>query len=136
MAEINIDRLIGYEIWKIRTGNIDENTNPTLLADVLEYFDEDLWIKTNPKKCNPVYNKMFGRFNKGKIRKIIDKKLKITDVAISYSLKVRGNKCVCPFHEDKDPSLILNDNQNTFHCFGCHIKGDIVEFIRRLEELR
>jgi len=136
MAEINVDRIIGYEIWKIRTGNIDENTNPTLLADVLESFDEDLWIEARynkPLTANPTYSKFLGR---GKIRKIIDKKLNITDVAIHYKLKVHGCRCVCPFHQDKDPSLILNNKLNTFHCFGCHAKGDIVEFIRRLEELK
>jgi len=71
---------------------------------------------------------------KGKYRSLIDSSLKISDVAKKYGLKVEGNKAVCPFHDDKDPSLSLSDQKNVFYCFGCQTKGDIVEFIRRLEE--
>lgn len=71
---------------------------------------------------------------KGKVRKIIDKHLKITDVAKKYGLKIKGNMSECPFHADKNPSLSFNDDKNVFHCFGCGAKGDIIEFIRKMEE--
>ena len=70
---------------------------------------------------------------KSRLKTLINENLKITDVAKDYGLKVRGFKAVCPFHNDTDPSLSLNDELNVFNCFGCSAKGDIIEFIRRLD---
>ena len=35
---------------------------------------------------------------------------------------------VCPFHEDHDPSLSIDDKEGLFNCFGCNAAGDIYEF--------
>jgi DNA primase len=37
-------------------------------------------------------------------------------------------KAQCPFHEDTDPSLAINNNKGLFHCFGCKAEGDIFKF--------
>ena len=71
---------------------------------------------------------------KGNLRKAIDSKLKIIDVAKKYGLKIEGTKCICPFHNDSKPSLSLSNDKNCFYCFGCNVSGDIIEFVRRLEE--
>ena len=83
-----------------------------------------------PKKKKSVIKINLQR---SRIRKLIDENLKITDVAKSYGIKVKGKKAICPFHDDKDPSLSLSDEKNVFNCFGCKAKGDIIEFIRRCE---
>jgi len=73
--------------------------------------------------------------DRGKVRKIIDSKLKISEVIKFYGLKIhKGNKIICPFHNDTDPSLSFSDDKNCFYCFGCNAKGDIIELVRRLEE--
>ena len=43
----------------------------------------------------------------------------------------------CVFHNDKTPSLRLSDkgNRAIYHCFGCGEKGDILNFICRMENL-
>lgn len=69
-----------------------------------------------------------------KIKKMIDDKIKITDVAKSYGLEIKKGKALCPFHNDKDPSLGFSDEKNIFHCFGCNIKGDIIKFIGLMED--
>lgn len=66
----------------------------------------------------------------------IKNQIKITDIAKKYGLKVKGNKAVCPFHNDKDPSLSLSDEKGLFHCFGCGAKGDIVTFYKMLQEVK
>jgi len=33
--------------------------------------------------------------------------------------------CCCPFHEEKTPSCKINEDQDSFYCFGCGAKGDI-----------
>jgi DNA primase len=40
----------------------------------------------------------------------------------------------CPFHDDKDPSLKIYPETNTFNCFGCGAAGDVIEFIERYDK--
>jgi len=60
--------------------------------------------------------------------------LSILTVLNSYNLKPNKNNMLkCPFHEDKDPSLKVYTNTNTFNCFGCGKAGDQIEFIQLKE---
>ncbi len=70
------------------------------------------------------------------LKKLINDNLKITDVAKSYGLKLKGkgNMALCPFHVDTQRSLGFDDERNIFHCFGCNVKGDIIEFERRMKK--
>lgn len=48
-----------------------------------------------------------------------------------YGLKVNRNGMTrCPFHEDRHPSLKLNEDY--FFCFGCGSAGDVIDFTARL----
>lgn len=90
-----------------------------------------------PRKPTIIKNKKKKLISKerGMARKLIDSKLKISEVAVKYGIKLeKNNKIICPFHDDTDPSLSLNDDMNVFFCFGCHATGDIIEFIGRLED--
>jgi len=60
----------------------------------------------------------------------------IVDVVNHYTRlrKVGGNyKGVCPFHDDKQPSLTVSDKLQKFHCFSCERRGDVVDFVREIE---
>ena len=47
----------------------------------------------------------------------------------------RGFVGLCPFHSEKTPSFhVYSDNQN-FFCFGCETGGDVINFIRKIENL-
>ncbi len=63
-------------------------------------------------------------------------KIRITDIARKYELKKQGINWLCPFHDDKNPSLSLSDDKGVFNCFGCSVKGDIITFYRMLKELK
>lgn len=63
-------------------------------------------------------------------------RIKITDIARKYGVKVRGKMAICPFHDDKDPSLSLSDEKGLFNCFGCNSSGDLITFVRMLEDLK
>ena len=51
-----------------------------------------------------------------------------------YGLKVsRSGMACCPFHNDRHPSLKLNEEH--FFCFGCRAKGDVIDFVASLFDL-
>ena len=53
------------------------------------------------------------------------------DAAVSYGLSVsRNGMTCCPFHEDRRPSMKLNEDY--FFCFGCGASGDVIDFTARL----
>ena len=47
-----------------------------------------------------------------------------------YGIRVnRYGMAVCPFHNDKNPSMKVDMR---FHCFACQADGDAVDFVSRL----
>ena len=53
-----------------------------------------------------------------------------------YSTKEPEQKIVCPFHEDVNPSMIVNLKENAYFCFGCQCSGDALKFVQELERKR
>lgn len=47
----------------------------------------------------------------------------------------RDSVCLCPFHSEKTPSCHVFENTQSFYCFGCGAGGDVITFIRRIENL-
>lgn len=45
----------------------------------------------------------------------------------------RHHKALCPFHQDKSPSLSVNPKEQYFHCFGCGVGGDVFRFLEFYE---
>ena len=55
----------------------------------------------------------------------------LRQAAEHYGLRVLPNGMTCcPFHEDKHPSLKLNEDY--FFCFGCGASGDVIDFTAKL----
>ena len=61
-------------------------------------------------------------------------------VVESYGVKLKSEKeqikGLCPFHKEKTPSFYLKDDVDGafYKCFGCGRGGDIVKFIREIEQ--
>ena len=55
----------------------------------------------------------------------------LRQAAETYGLTVsRNGMTCCPFHEDRHPSMKLNEDY--FFCFGCGASGDVIDFTARL----
>jgi DNA primase len=44
-------------------------------------------------------------------------------------------KGLCPFHQEKTPSFMVNPGRQIFHCFGCDTGGDVIRFLMLFEGL-
>lgn len=44
-------------------------------------------------------------------------------------------KCVCPFHDDRNPSMSISQSKQIFHCFACKAGGDAIKFVMDYEKL-
>lgn len=49
--------------------------------------------------------------------------------------EVLKQKIVCPFHEDVNPSMIVDLVKGQYFCFGCQCKGNALDFIVQMEEV-
>ncbi|PYE85914.1 DNA primase [Pseudoroseicyclus aestuarii] len=41
----------------------------------------------------------------------------------------------CPFHQEKTASFHVDDRKGFYYCFGCHAKGDVLNFVQETENL-
>ena len=63
----------------------------------------------------------------------------IVSVIQSYGPRLRksGNNYsgLCPFHNEKTPSFSVSATKQFYYCFGCHAKGDVINFVMEIEKV-
>ena len=64
------------------------------------------------------------------IFEVVKQTVTTRQAAEMYGIRVsRNGMAVCPFHNDRNPSMKVD---NRFHCFACQADGDAVDFVARL----
>ena len=64
---------------------------------------------------------------------VVKQSVSTRDAAAFYGIEVRRNgMACCPFHDDKNPSMKVDQR---FHCFGCGADGDVIDFTAKLFDL-
>ena len=64
------------------------------------------------------------------IFEVVKQTVTTRQAAEMYGIRVsRNGMAVCPFHNDRNPSMKVD---NRFHCFACQADGDAVDFVSRL----
>lgn len=76
------------------------------------------------------------------IFKEVDNKADIVKVVSTFlgfnNLQKKGNiyYALCPFHNDTNPSMQVNPERNTFHCWACDSKGKSIEFVKKYKNVK
>ncbi|MDP8204917.1 MAG: CHC2 zinc finger domain-containing protein [Candidatus Tenebribacter mawsonii] len=63
----------------------------------------------------------------------IKQEINIIDLANHFSISVKNNKAICPFHEDTNASLTFYPKTDSFHCFGCSASGSVIDLTMRMQ---
>lgn len=64
----------------------------------------------------------------------------LTDIIRNYTNVIPTRnplvyKALCPFHDDNDPSLNIDDSRGLYHCFSCIAGGDSIRFVQDIENV-
>lgn len=95
---------------------------------------------TNAEPSAPPNPKTRTRITSEQIEEI-KSSISIVDAIESYNLPnfVRTNshsaKACCPFHDDNNPSMSIDDGRGLYKCFACGAGGDLFNFIREYDAL-
>jgi DNA primase (bacterial type) len=71
----------------------------------------------------------------------IDQLLDQTDIVDVIGRRIPLNKkgsnfwCQCPFHDDSNPSMAVNQDKQFFYCFVCQESGNAIHLLRQYENL-
>ena len=69
-----------------------------------------------------------------RIFEIVKENVNLREAAERYGIDVnRYGKALCPFHNDRHPSLYVADDY--YYCFACGEHGDVIDFVGRLFQL-
>jgi DNA primase len=78
---------------------------------------------------------MIGKETIESIKQGVDLVALIQSRGISLKKNGRGYVGLCPFHEDKKPSLSVNVQTNLWQCFGCGAGGDVIRFVELFDKV-
>ena len=81
---------------------------------------------------------MAGRISDASINAVRERLAIEEIVGAHVALRPAGGgrlKGLCPFHDEKTPSFSVNAANGVYHCFGCGVGGDTIDFVRAIEGL-
>lgn len=58
--------------------------------------------------------------------------LPIESVAERLGLKVERHRCICPYHDESNPSMSFLVRKNTFRCFSCGAHGGVIDLAMKV----
>lgn len=61
----------------------------------------------------------------------------VSTISQYMTLKRKGRNYfgLCPFHNEKSPSFSVSPDKQIFHCFGCGVGGDVINFVKKIENV-
>ena len=70
----------------------------------------------------------------------IKSEVRISDIVEYYASSFRRHSeeessCLCPFHDDTNPSLHIRDDWGYYHCFACGAHGNVFDYVRKTQNV-
>ena len=59
----------------------------------------------------------------------------IIDARVKLKKKGKNYGACCPFHNEKTPSFSVSQEKQFYHCFGCGVHGNAIDFMMEYERL-
>ena len=61
----------------------------------------------------------------------------VSTISQYMTLKRKGRNYfgLCLFHNEKSPSFSVSPDKQIFHCFGCGVGGDVINFVKKIENI-
>ena len=68
----------------------------------------------------------------------LKKEISVERLAVAKGVKLKGHGKdllgLCPFHDDREPSLVITPEKNLWHCLGaCQSGGSVIDWVMRAE---
>ena len=133
------DQLVGFGIRmrRVLANAIDDGTPDFLLALVREWLDvakkEWQWRERAAKLgADPVVRT--GRTWTERVDRV--KEMSSLSLLIAFEndkaqpVGLKGWRCCCPFHDDRDPSLDIDTVKNVWICRACGVGGDAFTYVQ------
>ena len=57
----------------------------------------------------------------------------IVDARVKLKKKGKNYGACCPFHNEKTPSFSVSQEKQFYHCFGCGVHGNAIDFMMEFE---
>lgn len=61
------------------------------------------------------------------------KAVPIGQILDALGVVVKGKKALCPLHNDRKPSLVVDHKRNLWHCFVCSCGGDGIRLVEKVK---
>jgi hypothetical protein len=96
--------------------------------------------RQSPRQPIPTRLRHLSPLKIAQLGALVKEKVTISTIASRYiDIQSSGasskKTCLCPFHDDQNPSMHLNDEKGLFHCFSCKSSGDTIKFVQDIEKL-
>ena len=108
-------------------GCLNGRTDIFIQAELLD-------VRRSIDEATADYNIQHSRYYNTKEKKHYDfERIKQVDMrrflpSIPSFRSIGREKYFCPFHKEKTPSFIYFTDENKFHCFGCGLGGNVIDF--------
>lgn len=72
-------------------------------------------------------------FEKDDLKKKVDIVSLFECFGVKLTRKGKSYTGLCPWHEDKNPSLSVDREKGLYHCFGCGESGDVFDLVEKMK---
>ena len=85
----------------------------------------------------PFYTRLVMAYHKDDIERVRQATNLVELIGATTTVKRTGRsfKAICPFHQEKTPSLSVDPAKGVYYCFGCGVSGDMFTFVQETQGL-